>query len=180
MARLAFMTMGELREPYGHPTVQGFFDRIADVFADVETSDGFIDRSRRDTMLDQHGWGEVVCPKCFQPVDDLLMLPSTLSLWTDLESVIAYAYRGPHGEAMSKRREWFKDRNAPTYVAWWVADGHTPDWNEAGDRIDHLHENGSTAFAFDFKAPFDADGRPMEIDKAKINAKRALNASRGG
>ena len=54
----------------------------------------------------------------------------TLSLWQDLESVAAFAYHGPHGEALAKRREWFEKYNLPVYVAWWVRADHRIDWKE--------------------------------------------------
>ena len=58
--------------------------------------------------------------------------PATLTVWDDLESVFAFAYYGVHGEALSKRKEWFVPPEWPTYVAWWVDDDHQPDWEEAG------------------------------------------------
>lgn len=179
MAKLAFMTIGVLHEPMGHPRVQGFMDRFEAVFASAEGSDGFIDRSRRtEYPAGAHSWGPIVAPKCHAQIDDPMRLPSTLSLWDDLESVAAYAYRGTHGEAMAKRREWFLDSDAPTYVAWWVEDGHTPDWTEAGERMDHLHEHGPTPFAFDFKSPFDVSGNAVSVERDKVNSKRAINETR--
>ncbi|MBZ0296727.1 MAG: DUF3291 domain-containing protein [Anaerolineae bacterium] len=61
----------------------------------------------------------------------------------------------------------------PAYVIWWVADGHIPDWHEAYERHEHhehLHQHGATAFAFDFKHPFDAEGYPTQVDRPAAKA----------
>jgi hypothetical protein len=97
-------------------------------------------------------------------------------LWEDLESVAAFAYSGPHGEAMVHRREWFGEPTAPEYVAFWVDDeADRVDWQEAADRLDHLNEHGPTPHAFDFKRPFDTEGNPTSLDRAKIKAKSTTN-----
>src|SRR5450759_3472431 len=52
-----------------------------------------------------------------------------------------------------------------SYVAWWVAEDHNVDWKQGSERIDHLHACGSSAFAFNFAKPFDADGNPCRFDR---------------
>ena len=98
--------------------------------------------------------------------------PATLSLWADLESVYAFAYRGPHAEALSKRKEWFVKADWPTYVAWWVDDDLVPTYQEAIQRQRHVHENGPTPYAFDFKTPFDEAGSPVRMSRSKIEKRR--------
>src|SRR2546425_12803677 len=63
--KLAFMTVGILREAVGHAQVQGFVDRIPDVYAAADSSDGFHDRSIRDVGTWLHSWGPVELPGCF-------------------------------------------------------------------------------------------------------------------
>ncbi len=175
--KIAFMTVGVLLEPMGHPTVQGFMDRIPAVYGAADGSDGFIARSVRDMETLLHSWGPVIAPKCFGDVD-FTEAPSTLSMWDDLESVAAFAYHGAHGEAMAKRKEWFKNNDAPSYVAWWVDSDHVLTYQEGADRLDHLHEHGSTPHAFNFIKPFDADGNPCPIKPDKVRAKVGVNASK--
>ncbi len=172
MPRLAFYTIGILHEPWGHPRVQGFVDRIPTVFEAAEAGSGFVDRSRFDRDAQVETWGDFVMPRCFPPDSDPRQVPATLSLWTDLESVAAFAYHGAHGEAMGKRREWFQESGLPGYVAWWVPDGHQPDWAEAAERVDHFAAHGPTPYAFDFKRPFDADGRPASLDRETVRRHR--------
>jgi len=120
-------------------------------------------------------WGPQVFPHFFdhRPPEGA---PTTLSLWADLESVFAFAYAGVHAEALRHRREWFVPPGWPTYVAWWVADDHTPDYHEAVERHQHLHDHGPTPTAFTFQQAFGPDGQPLVIDHARVEAIVAANA----
>lgn len=173
MPRIAFMTIGLLHAPSGDPRVQGFIERIDTVYASAEASDGFLDRSRTDELTGMSSWGERHFPHIFQKDEYLDRRPATLSLWSDLESVFAYAYSGAHAEALSKRQEWFVRPQWPTYVAWWVDDEHRPTWQEASLRYDMLIENGPGPQAFDFKKPFDSQGQPVVLDRKRIRHKAA-------
>ena len=168
--RLAFMTVVVMHEPFGHPRVQGFLDRLDSVYAMAAATPGFIARSVRDFSNHTHSWGEILAPKCLQnpPID---RIASTLSTWENLESVAAYAYSGLHGESMKLRREWFEERDVPTYVAWWVGEEDEVNWDEATKRLDSLHENGSTPYGFNFSSPFDSAGQPTKLDSAQVKAK---------
>lgn len=173
--KLAFLTVGVLHEPLSHARSQGFVERVPSVYAAADRCDGFVARSIRDVQTFEHSWGPVRIPRCFAHVDDVNRLPSTLSIWDDLESVAAFAYHGVHGEAMGKRKEWFQSQSAPTYVAWWIDEGHRIDWNEACERLDHLHDHGPTPLAFTFSSPFDAEGRPHPIDPDAVRSKKLAN-----
>jgi len=146
-------------------------DRVPTVYAAAEKSSGFVARSIRDLQTYAQSWGPIRIPRCLAHVEDVNQMPTTLSIWDDLESVAAFAYHGQHGEAMSKRREWFPVQQHPTYVAWWIDEGHRIDWAEACERVDHLHEHGPTPFAFNFTNPFDADGQPLQMDRSAVREK---------
>jgi hypothetical protein len=176
-SKLAFMTVGILREPVGQAQVQGFIDRIPNVYQAVDTSDGFHARSIRDVGTWLHSWGEVELPACFPTPPSKEQIAMTLSLWQDLESVAAFTYHGPHAEALTKRREWFEKYNLPVYVAWWVPADHPIDWKEGNARLEHLHVNGPTAVSFDFARPFDSDGNASRLDREVVKAKAAMNAT---
>lgn len=170
MSRIAFYTFGILREPQGHEQVQGFCDRAQAAFAQAEQSTGFIDRSRGE-------WGgEDVKPRFFDPQKHAGG-PATLSLWTDLESVCAFAYRDIHGEAFKMRRDWFLKPEWPTYAAWWIDDEHLPTWAEACQCHEYLHDHGPSPQAFNFKQPFDAQGQSTELNKTLLEECIAQNAS---
>ncbi len=173
--KLAFMTVGILHDSFGTPKVQGFVDRIPGVYDAADSGDGFHARSDRDLVTFSHSWGERIAPKCLGALDTS-QYATSLSLWNDIESVMAFAYRGAHGEALIHRKDWFKDIDAPTYVAWWTDTEGPVSWIEAAARLDHLHENGPTPFAFDFTKPFDEEGQPFRVDTALVKTKVAMNA----
>lgn len=175
MPKLAFFTVGLMHDEIHSARSKGFLDRTGDVYKAADRSDGFDSRSIRDYNTWLHSWGTIVTPACYQCAGDDKRLATTLSLWQDLESVAAFTYHGPHSEALTKRRNWFPDRQLPVYVAWWVADDASISWPEAADRLDHLHTHGSTSYAFNFSHPFDAGGNPVRLDAAEVKRKAALN-----
>jgi len=59
-------------------------------------------------------------------------------------------------------------RCGPIYVLWWVAGDHVPTWREACERLEHLQDHGATAWAFDWKTPFDAGEQAYSVDRARI------------
>jgi hypothetical protein len=168
------MTFGVLNEPGTHPRSKGFIDRIPAMYAKAERSEGFIDRSYPDPDTGRHSWGDVICPT-FVSQDLHTHLARTYTLWRDLESVYAFSYGNLHAEALRLRREWFPDPKYPNYVAWWVADDHTPSVRGATDRLEQLHAEGPTPAAFNFKVPFDMHGQPTTLDRDLIKAKRERN-----
>ena len=135
MAKLAFMTIGLLQENGDDPRMQGFWDRVGSVFDAAEEMDGFLGRAVYNDETGSHTWGEWVAPVSLQDEAYTNRRPATLSLWQNLESVFAFAYRGLHAEALGKRREWFEKIEMPGYVAWWVDDDHTPGWQEASGSL---------------------------------------------
>ncbi|MBA3377793.1 MAG: DUF3291 domain-containing protein [Chloroflexia bacterium] len=165
MSRLAFMTFGILREAHGHPAVQGFHDQGKDVFATVDITDGLIDRCRYAAEGDP--FGAFVTGR-FVTLELADRVAQTLSLWTSFEDVYAFSYVAEHADALRRRKDWFLKGTWPTYVAWWVADGRWPQWRDANARLEHLHDHGATAFAFDFRSPYAADGRPVTLERTRI------------
>ena len=164
MPHVAFYTFGILREPGGRPQVQGFRDRVPGVYEEARRSPGYITH-RTGTP----GGGYALGPRVFDPVYEggvpLFLAPQTLSLWADLDAVFAFSYQHVHAEALRLRREWFKKIDCPTYVAWWVADGYLPEWYEAWERLEHLHDNGSTPYAFSFTTPYDTVGTLIRVTR---------------
>ena len=175
MHKLAFLTVGLMHEDVYSARSKGFLDRAPGVYAAADRSDGFDSRSIRDYNTWMHSWGEIATPACYACANDDRRLATTLSLWQDLESVAAFAYHGPHGEALTKRREWFPQTELPVYVAWWVPADASVSWPEANERLDHLHVNGPTPYAFTFAKPFDPLGNPVRLDAAAVKLKAERN-----
>ena len=179
MAKVAFFTFGFLQEAADHPQMETFWGRSPRNFEVAEQSEGFLDRSRPHPETGQYDWGGMEDFQFFREQEyGRERSLWTLSVWEDLESVFAFAYAGIHAEALSHRKEWFLKPEWPTYVAWWVTDEHTPTWREAVERHKHLHEHGPPA-AFDFKPPFGADEKPLELDRTLVRVKMERNALKG-
>jgi hypothetical protein len=68
---------------------------------------------------------------------------------------------------MRNARAWFDRHRWPPYVLWWVDLTHFPAWAEGVERLEYLHDNGISPYAFDFKQPFDENGSPTKLDRAK-------------
>jgi hypothetical protein len=167
VARLAFYTFGIARGPRGSAVMQGFTDRLSAGFAAAEATDGYITR-RVDRPLE---FG----PRFYVPATHA-GAPQTLSMWTGLSAVYAFAYHGLHAEALRLRREWFIEPQWPTYTAWWVGDDHVPAWSEAAERLEYLHDHGPTPFAFSFKRAFDAAGAPVAVERTPAEQDRPAGA----
>ena len=87
----------------------------------------------------------------------------TLSVWADLGSAFAYAYGpGPHREALRRRRDWFALVSQPIYVLWHVPCAAAATHDAAVERLERLQREGPTPAAFDFRHPFDPNGRPLD------------------
>jgi len=146
---------------------QGFRDREPANLDAVEQAPGFIGRAGYAGEPGGENWGVQVYPRFYIERGDG-WAPSTLSLWTDIESLMAFTYSGVHAEAIRHASDWFMPKNWPPYVLWWVSHGHRPDWHEAVARFELLHDQGPKPEAFTFKLPFDAHGRPTVIDKEAV------------
>lgn len=173
MPRLAFTTFAIMKAPYGSPEVHGFEALTPAVFRQAENAEGFIARAyERDHAhhltnfeRDWGPWGPFAVPRFYDGghTTALDTRASTVSLWTSIEAVRAFAYGGLHQRALAQRKKWFREPEWPTYAMWWVADDHTPTWGEASAMVEHLHDHGSTPTAFDFHKPFDEHGNPVVL-----------------
>jgi hypothetical protein len=174
--RVAFTTFAILQQPYGHPAVQEFDDRTPDVFKEAEGSPGFIARAKEvsgselsNFERDWGPWGRFCVPRFYTlgRETDTDQRASTLSIWRDLPSVFQFVYGGLHLEAFRKRAQWFLKPEWPTYAIWWIGEDHTPQWSEACQKLEQLHDHGPSPSVFDFKACFDESGKPVNINSYK-------------
>ena len=158
MAKLAFVNIGILLQPFGDPQVRGFEERIESVFDVAERSQGFVAL---------HGNAPNV-PDMFRAPEFAGRVAQNLSEWQNLESLMAYAYGGLHGEAFAKRKEWIERGSWPSTAAWWVSDDQPVTWEEAHRRYELLHHRGSSPEAFNFKQAFAPDGAPYTVDRDAV------------
>lgn len=182
--KLAFTTFSILKEPYGHPAVQEFDDRTPDVFLEAERSPGFVARAVEiagshlsNFERDWGVWGTFCVPRFYTlgRTVDTDQRTSTLSIWEDIPSVLNFVYGNLHVAALRKRHEWFKQPEWPTYAGWWIADGHIPQWADAARLLEKLHDQGPSPDVFNFHAPFDPEGRPLDIRALHAEAEQRRN-----
>ncbi len=146
---LAQLNIAAMKAPLDSPVMAGFVENIERMNTLAEQSDGFRWRLQDDngdaTQIRDFG-AEVVV---------------NMSVWRDIESLKNYAFKTAHTDVLKRRREWFDKMEQAHAVLWWVPKGHRPTVAEAAERLTHLREFGTSAFAFTFREPFDAKGEPL-------------------
>ena len=175
--RLALYTFGIFRGSADDDANRGFHDRNDAAFAAAEAAEGFIARSGYEDEPGPASWGPQVYPRFYVERGDGWS-PSTISLWTDLESAMAFSYSGLHAESLKHGRQWMVKPEWPPYALWWVDASHVPDWVEAVARHEHLADHRPSPYAFDFRTPFGDDGRSATIDRVHVKRLAARNAAR--
>ena len=174
---LAMYNFGLHVASYDAPEVRGFLLREPLNFAAAAMSDGFVGRSGYDGEPGPESWGAQVFPR-FIEGSGHDSGPSSLSLWQDIESLMAFSYAGVHAEALRNARNWNTRNDWPPLVLWWLEAGSRPDWEQAVEKLEWLHDHGSGPQAFTFKQPFGADGQPWQIDRDRVKA--LVEANRPG
>ncbi len=173
--RLALYNFGMFVKP-AEDEANGSFQRLNDlILPQVDRAAGLVGRSGYDSEPGTVSWGTQVFPRFYHEKGDGWS-PSTLSLWVDLESAMAFSYFGLHATAIKRGHEWFVKPEWPPYVLWWVEDAVTPEWKVAVLRHEYLHDHGASAHAFTFKNAFDPVGAPLTIDQSRMKAIAAENA----
>ncbi len=144
---VAQLNIARFRLPAAHPNNDDFMHALDRVNEVAEQQPGFVWRftGEGDNAID------------VQAFDDP-HIAVNMSVWEDLETLAAFAYRNnAHRDIMRRRRDWFEEMEI-YLVLWWVKAGHRPSIDEAKERLDLLRRKGPTADAFTFKQPFPAPG----------------------
>ena len=117
-------------EPLDSPRLAGFVGALDEVNAAADAAPGFVWRLQTDAgnATDLRPWG-----------DDLIV---NLSVWETVEALRSYVYGPVHADVLRRRREWFSALGRPHLVLWWVAEGHRPGLEEAGERLQRLERDG--------------------------------------
>jgi len=172
---LAMYNFGLHVAAYDSPAVEGFRLREAANFEAAARAHGFIGRSGYSGEPGVACWGEQVFPR-FIEGSGFAAAPSSLSLWADIESLMAFSYSGVHADALKHARHWNVRQNWPPLVLWWVDEGVLPHWKDGAERLEYLHDHGATAAAFTFKQPYGPDGNSVNVDRGRVKDIAALNA----
>jgi len=145
--KLAQLNIAKMKFEPESPEMKDFNDAIDSVNAWADACPGFVWRLQSD--------GE-------NPAADLVFNdPSwlvNLSVWENVEALMAFIRSDLHLSIMKRRREWFQPVGEATMVLWWVPEGHIPSVAEAQERLETLRANGASAEAFGFSEPFPPTG----------------------
>lgn len=174
-ARLAFYNFGLHVAPAESEAVKGFVLREPANFEAAARACGFIGRSGYAGYPGARSWGIQVFPRYIKG-SGFESAPSSLSLWADIESLMAFTYNGVHAEALKNARNWNVKQTWPPLVLWWVSAYHRPDWHEGVERLEYLADHGPSHYAFTFKQPYGPDGTETAIDRDRVKELAARNA----
>lgn len=172
---LAMYNFGLHVADYDAPEVQGFLRREPLNFTAAAKASGFVGRSGYADEPGPESWGVQVFPR-FIKGSGRESGPSSLSLWADIESLMAFSYAGVHAEALKNARNWNTKNDWPPLVLWWVEAASRPYWQNGADKLEWLHDHGPGPRAFTFKQPYDSHGQATQIDRARVKALVELNA----
>lgn len=145
---LAQINVSRLLAPLDSP-------RLADFVANLEPINALADHSPGFVWRLQSNGGNATDIQLF---DDRMIIVN-MSVWTDFDSLKAFAFQSAHAPIMKRRREWFAQFPTAYMALWWIEAGHTPTLPEARERLEHLDQHGPTAFAFTFRQVF----RPEQL-----------------
>jgi len=132
-------------EPLTSPRLANFVNALEEINALADAAPGFLWRMQTED-------GDATAVRAFD--DDRLIV--NMSLWTSLDALADYVYRGGHVEIMRRRREWFSPMREAYQALWWLPAGELPTVHDAELRVAHLREHGPSEYAFTFRAPFPA------------------------
>ena len=150
--QLAEINVARLRYPLDDPRVAEFVANLDRVNALAEASPGFVWR-----LKDEAGNATQI-----RAYDDPLIIVN-MSAWASAEALYEFAYKTMHRRFVQRRKEWFDLFGAAYLALWWIEDGGYPDVSEGQRRLAHLERFGPTAYAFNFRQPFEPDvaARPL-------------------
>jgi hypothetical protein len=135
--------------PLDSPALAGFVAALDEVNALADAAPGFVWRLQTED-------GNATAIRAFG--DDRLIV--NMTVWTSLEALAQYVYRGGHVAVLRRRREWFVPMDEAFQALWWVPAGQRPTVADAERRLAHLRGHGPTEYAFTFRAPFPAPAGP--------------------
>jgi hypothetical protein len=139
---LAQVNIAKRLAPMDDPIMQDFTDSVDKINNIADLADGFVWR-----MKDED---KDIGAKIFE--DDMLLI--NISVWKNLESLFSYTYNSGHIEVFKRKKEWFSKTKFMHVAFWYVPKDYEPTFEDAKSRLDYLHINGSSPYAFTFKDKF--------------------------
>lgn len=140
---IAQLNVARFRRPKDDPANAGFMDALDHVNAQADVADGFIWR-----LVGEGDANDATAIEAVAGDADFIV---NLSVWRDVPSLEAFAYRqADHRAVLARRGEWF-DAMEPSLALWEVPEGHIPSVAEALDKLAEMGREGPNAAVFTFK-----------------------------
>ncbi|MBN8485855.1 MAG: DUF3291 domain-containing protein [Sphingomonadales bacterium] len=137
---IAQINVARFRVPKDDPVNAAFMAALDHVNAQAEAADGFIWR-----LVGEGNDATDIEAVAGDP--DFIV---NMSVWRDVPSLEAFAYRqADHRKVLARRKEWF-DPIEPSVALWHVEPGHVPDVAEGLAKLRELAEAGPSHAVFNF------------------------------
>lgn len=142
MKYIAQINVARFRVPKDDPVNAGFMAALDQVNAMADASDGFVWRLIGDG-------NDATDVEAIPGDPDFLI---NMSVWRDVASLEAFAYRDPeHRKVLAQRADWF-DPIEPSMALWWVDTDHIPSVEEGMAKLAELAANGPGPEVFTFRS----------------------------
>lgn len=140
---IAQLNVARFRRPKADPANQSFMDALDHVNAQADAADGFIWR-----LVGEGDANDATAIEAVAGDADFIV---NLSVWRDVPSLEAFAYRqADHRAVLARRSDWF-DPMEPSLALWEVPEGHIPSVAEALEKLAELSRDGPSASVFTFR-----------------------------
>ena len=140
---IAQINVARFRVAKDDPANAGFMDALDHVNAMADAADGFVWR-----LVGEGDANDATAIEAVAGDADFIV---NLSVWRDVASLEAFAYRqADHRSILAQRKTWF-DPIEPSFVLWPVAEGHVPSVTEGLAMLARLAAEGPHDEVFMFK-----------------------------
>lgn len=140
---IAQINIARILAPIDDPIMADFVAQLPPINALGDQSPGFVWRLQSDS-------GDATSIKVYD--DDMIII--NLTVWESVDALREFVYKSAHHGVLRDRKRWFEKFDGPYYALWWIPVGHIPSPEEGKERLDHLREQGETAYAFSFHKVF--------------------------
>lgn len=142
--QLAQINIAKARATMDSDIMKGFVDRLDEINALADKSEGFVWRLQTDE-------GDATS---IQAYDDPMIIVN-MSVWQDLESLKNFVYKTVHVDLIRDRSAWFDKITNAHQALWWIPAGHIPTVEQGREKLEILQRQGPSREAFTFAKPFD-------------------------
>lgn len=172
MARIAMLTTGPLLENLDAEKFAEFEELSGKIFEQFGIDEGAISHTggiSEEASSDL--WGKWAVPEIYQKAAETSYVIQTISIWQDLESMVAFSYHGIHAQGLKRKYEWVQKLSRPNHVIWWIDDEHQATWSEGVERYNRIIKNDPAPDAFNTRSLYDTQGEPVKLNQGIIKEK---------